>query len=268
MKNVFIIAAIFASTHLHAQQNEGAKDKTTLNPIATDRPDQTESPVLVPQGWFQIEMGTFTERVTPYSNLKPVEQLYNTVAPTILTKYGVNKNFELRLITDFSIDHAQFKTRNASGVPPITVGFKAKLLEEKGWLPNTSVICHLGLNKVEFGDYTTNSPAPSYRFLMTHTITDNFSLAYNLGSEWSGNDEVATFIYTLSGAYAFNNKLGGFVELYGFAPAPDLQDHRFDCGITYLFNNNQQLDVSGGVGLSNISPAYFLSAGYSFRFKR
>jgi hypothetical protein len=61
--------------------------------------------------------------------------------------------------------------------------------------------------------------------------------------------------------------IGAYVEFYGFVSQIGKADHRFDLGLTYLFNPNHQLDISGGFGLSETSPSYYFSLGYSFRFK-
>ncbi|MFM2386916.1 MAG: hypothetical protein RL660_1673 [Bacteroidota bacterium] len=230
-----------------------------LPSIATDRPDQTESPILVPKGWFQIEAGAWTENLTPKGT---AGKLMSTTTPTILTKYGVNKNFELRLITEFN------KTDGLeAGITPITVGFKHKLLEEKGIQPQTSVICHLGIGNTGGKDLKTPYTAPSFRFLMSHSLSDRLNFSYNLGGEWNGITPGGNAIYTASFAYAFSKRLGGFLESYGFMPKGfKNNDHRADAGITYLLNNNHQLDVSGGLGLTKYSPSYFVSCGYSFRF--
>jgi hypothetical protein len=60
--------------------------------IDTDRPDQTESAFLVPAHWLQFEMGCNQQATV---GKKPDEYLL----PTLLSKYGLGKRAELRLIT-------------------------------------------------------------------------------------------------------------------------------------------------------------------------
>jgi hypothetical protein len=102
---------------------------------------------------------------------------------------------------------------------------------------------------------------------MQHTVSEKQTLSYNLGAEWDGDTAEPIFVYTLTTGYALTEKIGGYVELYGFLPQTQKPDHRFDAGFTYLFNPNHQLDLSGGVGISKNAPDYFISVGYSFRFK-
>jgi len=228
-----------------------------LPSIQTDRPDQTECPFITPKKYFQFENGFSYEINNQNSKL--------IVVPTILTRFGINKYFELRLITEYVITKQDSSTY--SGINPILIGFKTRLMEEKGLIPTTSLIAHIGIPKAASSEYRANYYYPEFRFTMQHTISKRQSLSYNLGAEWNGETVEPTFVYTLSTCYSFSEKIGGYIELYGFVPQIEKPDHRFNAGITYLFNPNHQLDVSGGFGLSETSPEYYVSLGYSFRFK-
>ncbi|NDP27013.1 MAG: transporter [Flavobacterium sp.] len=228
-----------------------------LPAIQTDRPDQTECPFITPRHYFQFENGFSYEKNNANSEI--------IVAPTVLTRFGINKYFELRLITEYVISKEISNT--FSGLNPVGIGFKTRLVEEKGIIPITSLIAHIGLPKLASAEYQANYYYPEFRFTMQHTISDKQSLSYNLGAEWNGFDKKPTFIYTLTTGYSLTEKVGAYIELYGFVSQIGKADHRFDLGLTYLFNPNHQLDVSGGFGLSAISPEYYYALGYSFRFK-
>lgn len=225
--------------------------------IQTDRPDQTECPFIVPKNYFQLENG--------FSYEKTDSETSQIVAPTILTRFGINDHFELRLITELGIEDHFSST--ISGINPVLIGFKTQLFKEKGIIPITSFIGHIGIPKLGSKQLQTSYYAPEFRFTMQHTVSERQSLSYNLGAEWNGESPEPTFIYTLTTGYSLTEKMGAYVELYGFVPQIQQPDHRFDAGITYLLNTNHQLDVSGGFGLSAISPKYYLALGYSFRFK-
>lgn len=250
MKNKFLFIPFFLLFENICQAQE-------LPSIQTDRPDQTECPFITPKGYFQLENGFSYEVKTKNSS--------EITAPTILTKYGINDHFELRLITEYSIESENLK--NISGISPMAIGFKTKLWQEKGIIPTTSLIGHLHFPKIASAGLKTNYYAPAFRFTMQHTLTKKQTLSYNLGAEWDGITAEPAFIYTLTTGYSFSEKISGYVEFYGFIPQINKPDHRFDAGLNYLFNPNHQLDLSGGFGLSATSPDYFVSLGYSFRFK-
>jgi hypothetical protein len=228
-----------------------------LPSIQLDRPDQTECPFIVPKGYIQAENGLTYEKNNKLST--------SIAHPSTLWKYGFSDNFEFRLITEV-ISEKELSQVN-TGLSPITVGFKVKMMEENGILPITSFIGHLAVPNWASKSFEANYFAPSFRFTMQHTLSKRMSLAYNLGAEWDGETPETSFIYTLTTGYSLTEKLGGYLELYGFAPQNQETDHRFDGGLTYLINNNVIFDISGGFGLSPNSPLHFISLGFSYRFK-
>lgn len=225
--------------------------------IQTDRPDQTECPFITPKNYFQLENGFIYEKWNTNST--------EIVVPTVLMRFGINDHFELRFITEYILD--KINAEKKSGFNPILIGIKTRLLAEKGIIPVTSFIAHISIPKAASKNLKTPIYAPEFRFTMQHTISDKQSLSYNLGAEWNGETAEPTFIYTLTTGYSITEKIGGYIELYGFVPQIEKPDHRFDAGLTYLFNQNHQLDISGGMGFSKASPKYFMALGYSFRFK-
>ena len=224
--------------------------------IQTDRPDQTESTSITPKSNLQLESGFFYEKTDT--------ELRNISHPTLLIKYGVNKNLELRVGTDFNSETVY--DERYSGISPVTLGFKAKLLEERKFMPAIAFLGQLTLNRLASKNFKTPYTAPSFRLLFNHTLSDKVNLGYNLGAEWNGVTPDVTGVYTVSTSYSFDEKLGMFAEFYGYLNKFEKADHRFDAGFTYLISNNFQVDTSAGVGISEISPDYFVSAGVSYRF--
>lgn len=227
----------------------------TLEPIQVDRPDQTETPYLVPKDMFQLESG--------FSYIKNDDNNSTQYFPSALWKYSINDNFEMRLITEL-VNEEKSKNPN-TGLKPIQIGCKIKICEEKGIIPKTSFIGHLSIPNIASSKYKTDFFAPRFRFVMQHTLSDKFSLSYNLGSEWDGFSAEPTFIYTLTSGYSITDKLGSYIELFGFAPQNDKANHNFDGGITYLINNNFMLDLSSGFGITENAPNYYVALGFSFR---
>ena len=229
----------------------------SLPPIQLDRPDQTECPFITPKKYIQIENG-FT-----FETFDQSQKSYNY--PSTLWKYGVNEKFELRLITELVSEKTNTNTN--SGILPITIGFKTSLFEENGFIPKTSFIGHITTSNIGSKEFQTKYIAPSFRFTMQHTLTNKISLAYNLGAEWNGENAEHSYIYTITTGFSLVDKIGCYGELYGFIPSDKQADHRFDCGFTYLVNNDFMVDISGGFGLTENSPKNYISLGLSYRFK-
>jgi len=245
MKYIFF-ALLFFQLSVSAQQKDSLPD------LVADRPDQTETPMIVPKKHFQVETGFLIEKVNS------IERAYSH--PSILWKYGVNGKAELRLITEINSSNSV----NA-GLVPVLIGFKQRLAEEKGAMPMISFIGHLSLPFASSKKFETSRYAPEFRFTLQHTLSEKISLGYNLGMEWNGEDSNPDYIYTLTTGYSLTSKAGFFVELYGYLNKLNAADHRFDAGFTYLLSRNFMLDVSGGFGITRLSPKHFLSMGFSFR---
>lgn len=246
MKIKILSFILIISTSIYSQNTES---------IQADRPDQTETPAIVPKGMFQVETG-FT-----FQKNDAISKSFSL--PTTLWKYGVNENFELRLITEFLSE--EISNEKISGLSPIYVGFKVKFAEEKGIIPKTSFIAHIGLPNTASTRYKTDYFAPEFRFSMQHTLSEKFSLSYNLGSEWDGFSAEPTFLYTLTTGYAITSKIGSYIEVYGFAPQNDKANHNLDGGITYLINNNFMVDLSSSFGITDNAPDHYIAFGFSFR---
>ncbi len=246
MKNKILLLFLLISTSIYSQ---------TTEPIQADRPDQTETPALVPKGMFQVETGfTFQKNDALSKSLG---------LPSTLWKYGVNDNFELRLITEFLSE--EINNKKLKGFTPVYVGFKVKLAEEKGIIPKTSFIGHISLPNAASKEFKTEFFAPEFRFVMQHTISNKMSFSYNLGAEWDGFSAEPTFIYTNAIGYSISDKLGSYIEIFGFIPQKEKSNHSIDGGITYLINHNFMLDLSSGIGISKNAPKNYFAFGFSFR---
>ncbi len=250
MKAVFI----FLMTLLLLQKVQAqAQDK-----IETDRPDQTETPVLTPKKYFQGEFGFNKE--TKGSN-------YQLVHPTALLKYGISRRAELRVEANFVSDYEQLipNSKLQSSLQPIEIGTKIALLEEKGLRPQTSVIAHVGFPFL--GSKKNRSPhlAPSFRFTMQNTVSNNVAIGYNVGAQWDGFSPTPTWLYTFAPGFNLSDKWYAYVEAFGFISKYQKPQHSADAGIAYFVNNNVKLDVSAGVGISSEAPDHYVAVGFSFR---
>ena len=107
--------------------------------------------------------------------------------------------------------------------------------------------------------------AADFRFTFAHTLSEQFSLSYNLGAEWNGETPEAAFLYTLSLGYSITDRLGAYIESYSFFPEDTKADHRMDAGLTFKITPVVQWDISAGLALNDIAPDSFIGTGISFR---
>jgi hypothetical protein len=229
--------------------------------LITDRPDQTESPVLVPRHALQVETGVVLERDrVPYNERSDL--FYNST----LLRYGINSNLELRFVSEYlsqSITTEQ-NTIRYEGFGPIALGMKLKLADEKSFWPQAGVICHVQL-KTGSAEWTPSYTAVDLRFAFANTLSEKWSLSYNLGLQSGDDDRDIVCYYTAALGYLLHKNLAAFVEQYSFFPEGTRADYRFDGGLTWKVKPLVQLDLSGGIGLTNNAPDYFVGTGVSFR---
>ncbi len=251
VKPIIIIFTVIITTNVsHAQTR-----------IDTDRPDQTESAFTIPLKFIQVEAGFVVEKAN--------DVFKNYTSPTVLTKYGLCKKLELRLITEYGFDNNKiFSTGFQRQSMPLQLGMKVALLEEKGLLPKTSLIAHSSLlSTTQDGkDGTKHNLGLNYRFTFQNTISKKISLGYNLGMEIDDFNEKPIYIYTLTTGFEIGKKWYAYVESFGSIIQNEAPQNSLDGGFAYYVNNNFKLDISAGIGISNAAPRNYVAVGFSFRF--
>jgi hypothetical protein len=253
MRKIALIAvAVLISGWLTAQEKVD---------MVTDRPDQTESATLISVKGLQIESGFSFEKYN--------SEINNTTYNSTLVRYGLFEKMELRLGlaylgTDVSLLGASF---NESGFAPILVGAKFYLREEGDGMPKLAFMSTFTIPKSGSKAFENKYLGADFRVTGEYSLNDAMSFGANLGVAWSGAESgnYATGIYTAVIGLSLSEKLGVFAELYGFLPKEGKNDHRWDAGLTYAVNEDLQLDFSTGVGLSKVSPDFFISLGLSIR---
>jgi hypothetical protein len=223
--------------------------------IDTDRPDQTESAVLVPKKYFQGEFGFNRE------NLQ--KDTHNIVHPTFLLKYGLNKRIEFRVESEFSTQYLLQNEKGTTALQPVEIGTKISLLEEKGLRPKTSLIVHLGLPFMATHPDGNQELFPSFRFTLQNTLTEKIGLGYNVGSEWNGYENKAIWLYTFSPNFTIGERWYSYIEIFGFRE--EGWQHAIDGGVAYYLSNDVKLDLSAGVGLKDNPLRNYVALGFSFR---
>jgi hypothetical protein len=254
--SVFLVTALLLTGNIFSQ----------VPNISADRPGAGTTPVLMEKNYFQVEAGFTSENDEPVKDLK-----YNTLSlPTLLFRYGIAKNVELRAGLD--VINKKIKENNASatsnGFGPLTAGTKIKLFTEKGSLPETAFLFTVSLPFKKDSEFQSDYIGSEFRLAMNNTLNKTFSLTYNLGGQWGAGNPGVTGLYTIGLGASVMKKLSAFVEIYGYLPEKFSPDHRIDGGLAYLLLKNIQADLSGGIGLSDKSPDYFISFGFSLRLPK
>ncbi len=236
-----------------------------VEPISPDRPDQTESPYVVPLNSFQFEAGVVYEKT-----VRDGSTTNNFSYPSVLFRYGLFNNLELRMeienVKETTEENGQSLSK--TGFNPVSLGFKINAAEEKGLRPAIGFVVNFSLPNFASKDFKNDFVGTSINLALANSITDKFSAGYNLGASWDGNTPEPTFFYSLSLSHELLERVSGFVEVYGFMPEKTRADHRFDFGLSVLALNNLALDASAGLRLTDNAPDFFINGGFSFRLPK
>jgi hypothetical protein len=225
---------------------------TSVDEIATDRPDVTNSSLVVPYGSLQAENGV-DSTVTHGSNALD----------------GTNTRFRLGVAhcTEFLIDVPNyFLAINGSqptGFSDAVASFKRQLPVPLGF--ELSATAGLAFPSGS-GQIAGRGYAPYFQFPWSHEIADGWEAAGMLTLFWFPNDSAHSAIFepTFSLEKAFGPAADMFLEYVG-----DYDHQRpsqvIDTGGAWRFAKTQQLDFHVGVGLNSSSIDHYFGVGYSFR---
>lgn len=226
---------------------------TRADEIATDRPDVTNSSLVVPYGSLQAENGvdwTASHR----SNLLA----------------GTNSRLRLGVgqCTEFLIDVPNYfwslNGPQSSGFTDVVVSFKRQVPVPLGF--HLSAMAGLGFpsgsSKVSGHGYE-----PYTQFPWSHEIADGWEAVGMFTVTWFPSESTRnpTFESTFSLERALGPSADMFVEYVG-----DYDHQRpsqvFDTGGAWRFTRTQQIDFHAGCGLNSTSVDHYFGIGYSFRF--
>ncbi|MEK6650674.1 MAG: transporter, partial [Bacteroidota bacterium] len=153
------------------------------------------------------------------------------------------------------------------GLLPMEFGFKSKLWDADDGSSALSFIAHLQMPHLASSAFRGTRVGPLARFTVDKELAADWRVGANAGLQWDAGGGPATAIYTLAAGSSLSESMGWYGEVYGFFPMEQLPaDHRVNGGITYLLNEDLQLDAAVGVGLSSTPAPWFIGVGVSYRF--
>jgi len=229
-------------------------------PISADRPGVGTPPSLVPKNHFQLEIGFNYDRSDPDGT---VTKSYSWSQS--LFRFGLLSFAEIRLATYFAKAEVETPEGTAvqNGLGPINLGAKIALFQEKGIIPQASLMANFTIPKTGLADYRVRSVAPSVFVLFQNSLSAKLALGYNIGLIWNGDSPRAATFYALNVGLTLSRKLSCYAENYGyFSPAGNA--YFIDVGMAYLLTPRMQFDVSGGISTKGGKRDEQIGAGFSW----
>ncbi len=225
-------------------------------PIVTDRPDFTESALVVPYRWMQIETG-LTYQWT--------RQSFSLGLPETLFRISTGQKSELRLgLPDFGWTNNN--GLKSSGFGDAYIGAKYQLGpfangDEFALIPAVTLPSRVG-------GYSSGTVDPELKVCWGGSLSDVWAvsaMAYGLYTS-DAVGRVFAFQKTISFGKALSERSGVFFEYAGSFAVRTSPAHVLHAGVVYRTSSNTQFDIHGGFTMNGPDREPFLAAGYSIRY--
>ena len=223
----------------------GLAQDTGDNAIVTDRPDITESAIVVPTASLQAENGATW---TGGRNAKGLDICQS------LLRLGVGEGYELRLALP-------------SRFEGFSLGFKRQLGPVGGF--DVSLILAASLSVGTTTQYSHRLD-PFLKIPWSREIGHGWSIGGMQSVFWLTEDGRRNL--TWEPTFVLERELSrsayAFAEYGGDYPQRGGAKQTAHFGAAYKIGSNNQVDFHFGFGLSPVTPDRFFAVGYSFRIDR
>jgi hypothetical protein len=239
---------------LLSTNNAWSQETEPTPAIVTDRPDVTESSIVVPKGSLQFENGmTWTK---DHGN-------QSVDFSETLVRFGVSTRMEFRVVTP-----NYFKDvtgTNASGFDDIAVGVKQRLGPLWGHL-DLAVIVALSL-PTGASRISSHGFDPFIKFPWSKDLAKGWALGGMQSFFWNTRAGRRNLIGepTLVAEKEISGPWSVFVEYAGDFAQQGSSKQITHFGTAYRITPKQQIDFHLGLGVSPAAPEHFLAVGYSIR---
>jgi hypothetical protein len=229
---------------------------TFAQELVTDRPDFTESALVVPARTIQVESGA--ERVT----FNSVEE---RSLPVALARIGLGYRAEVRV--GFSgWTTIEIHDLTETYVNDMILEAKYQLTQANATLPLAILLVSTlptGDDEISAGD-----PEMGVKLAGAYDLNDRIGLGVNLGaiSVKSNGDRQISSLASLAMGIGLSDQVSAFIEFFADIPENESWQPVVDGGFTVLLSPLMQLDAYVGKGLNEQAPEYILGAGFSFLF--
>jgi hypothetical protein len=244
-----------ALAHQAKAQSCGADAKS---PISTDRPQITNSSVVVPCGSLQFENGFLV--TTPKGGQRGFD------LPETSVRFGIARKTELRFAAPDYFDNDDTPSGYTNGFGDLSLGFKQQLGPTHGFdvslIPSVSL--PTGANAISSHGYD-----PALQLPWSRSLAKNWTVAGMFSLLWP--TEAGRRNLTGQSSLYFDRQLtqpwDAYIEYSGAFPQRGGPQHVIDFGAAYKLSLHQQLDFHWSFGVSGAAPDHSIGLGYSVRLQ-
>jgi len=152
------------------------------------------------------------------------------------------------------------------GLSDLELGAKIQLYKKDDIKTEIAFLSHL-LIPTASKEFSNEKLGTINKLSISHTLNDMLSVGYNIGYDYFGMGK-GDFTYSLAVGVSVFDNFGVYLEPYGKAIDLKTQVTSFDSGVTYLLQDNIQLDFSFGTGLNHDMDYFALGCSINIAKKR
>lgn len=227
---------------------------TATDELATDRPDVTNSSLVVPTGSFQSENGL---NLTSHDGGRTLD------GTNTRWRFGLAPCFEL--FADLPTYVRRVRGSAASGFTDVAPGLKWQVSPRPGTI-DVSLVVGAAL-PTGAAEISGRGAQPYLQMPWSVELHDGWGIS-GMFTEFLRPSEIDTRHVT-EGTFVLekklNEKLSVFTEYVGDYPEHASPIQLINSGGLYHLSPTEQVDLHVAFGLNHKSPAYVVGVGYSFR---
>ncbi|OYW48149.1 MAG: hypothetical protein B7Y36_15210 [Novosphingobium sp. 28-62-57] len=265
-----VLMAAPAQAQEIANQSSNAQTTPDPGPICTDRPTKSNAACTVPEGRVQVEADLFSwSRI---SSGPARTDAFAYANPTV--KYGLGRNSDIQINLAPLVNvrtRAGGQTLSQTGVGDLTVRFKQRLSGPDAaaqiavipFLKAPTAEAGIGNGQWE-GGLIVPVQAPVGK--ATLSLVPQLNL---LANALAPDDRHVEFQGVVNLAFPVSPRTTMAVELWtsqNWDPAGTVRQYSADAAVSYLLDDDLQLDIGANLGLNQATPDVQIYAGISVRF--
>jgi Putative MetA-pathway of phenol degradation len=254
-RNILSLFCLSAFAILAASEARADACPTAKDGITTDRPDVTNSSLVVPTGSLQNENGiNFTSRDG------------GQILDGTNTRWRLGVAPCLELLVDLPSYSTNPGGPGSSGFSDVSPAVKWQVSPVPGTI-DLSIVSGVAL-PTGAAAVAGHGAQPYVQFPWSWELHDGWSVSGMFTEFFRPADPAtkrvseATFVLEK----ALNEKTSVFAEYVGDYPDNAGPSHLLNTGAMYRLSRNQQVDLHVAFGLNHNAPDYIVGIGYSYRF--
>lgn len=268
-----------AQAEAHSLRHPTPRDR--LRPLATDRPDKTESPYTVDPGHVQVETELFRfareDRSTADGPLTREEWAVGTtlvklgLLPALDAGVGIEPYQQVR--ESAPAEGADFPGRRVTrqeGFGPLSLRLKWNLWGNDGGRSALALLTEVGLPSAQ-DDLDSGAAEPALFLPFALDLGRGFELGVQTGFVGAGDADGRGHHFEAVNSVTLGVDLGrrwsGHLEFWSQVDASDpaAWQGTFDFGLNFLVSDHLKLDAGVNLGLTDSAPDWEPFVGLSWR---